>query len=98
MPTELNRLSSDQAREMRNPDLLAVEMDGDLVMMSIERGEYYGVGEVGTRIWELIERPQTLAELVAALCSEFEIGEAQCRSDIVAFLGELESNGLVVVD
>ena len=44
---------------VRDPDMIAAEMDGDLVMMSIERGEYFGVGGVGPRLWELLEAPWT---------------------------------------
>lgn len=81
----------------RNPDVIATDMDGDLVMMSIARGEYFGIGGAGPRVWEMLEKPTSLAALVAGLCAEFEVDEATCEADIRAFLAELQEHDLVMV-
>lgn len=80
---------------IRHPDLVAAEMDGDLVMMSIERGEYFGVGGAGPRVWELLEQPVTLEQIAATLCAEFEVEAAVCRQDLLNFAQELLGLGLV---
>ncbi len=82
---------------VRNPDLIATDMDGDTVMMSIERGEYYGVSGVGTRIWELLGEPVTISNIVTTICAEFEINEATCQEDAERFISELMDNGIVLV-
>ncbi|MGZ8915407.1 MAG: lasso peptide biosynthesis PqqD family chaperone [Methylobacter sp.] len=79
----------------RHPDLIASPMDGDLVMMSIERGEYFGIGGVGCRIWELLEHTITVHEIIDTLCAEYEIDEATCRTDVLKFAQELLHNELV---
>ena len=84
-------------RFQRNPDLVATEMDGDIVMMSIERGEYYGIDGVGPRVWELLESPVTTADIVKTVCEEFEVDETTCRADMERFLGELQDYKLVGV-
>ncbi len=38
-------------------EIVASDIDGETVMMSIENGEYYGLDDIGSRIWELIEKP-----------------------------------------
>jgi hypothetical protein len=81
---------------VRNPDLIATDMDGDTVMMSIERGEYYGVSGVGTRIWELLETPKTVAQIITSICAEFEVDEATCQADAERFIRELMDNGMVL--
>ena len=40
------------------------DMDGEKVMLSIEKGKYYNLGLLGGVIWELIESPITGDELV----------------------------------
>ncbi len=82
-------------RLVRDPDLIAADMDGDLVMLSIERGEYFGVGGVGTRVWELLEQPASVDDLTAAICAEYEVDEATCRADMSRFAEELLRLGLV---
>jgi hypothetical protein len=82
---------------VRNPDLIATDMDGDTVMMSIERGEYYGVSGVGTRIWELLETPKTLAEIITSICAEFEVDEATCQADAEKFIRDMMDNGMILM-
>jgi hypothetical protein len=84
-------------RILRDPDLIAAEMDGDLVMMSIERGEYFGIGGVGTLAWELLREPTTVDQICAAVCEEFDVDAATCREDLLAFANELLTLGLVQV-
>lgn len=81
----------------RKPDLIATDMDGDTVMMSIEHGAYYGVGGVGSRVWELIESPVTVDQIIQTICAEYEVGQVQCQEDMLFFLHELEKNELVTV-
>jgi hypothetical protein len=70
-------------------------MDGDLVMMSIENGEYYGIGGVGTRIWELLDQPTTIQQLVETIKTEFDIQEDRCRDDVLSFSEKLFELGLI---
>ena len=81
----------------RNPDLVAAVMDGDIVMMSIERGLYFGISGVGTRIWALLETPMSVEELARIIRSEYEIDEVTCQTDLLAFAQDLVSNGIVQV-
>ena len=79
----------------RDPDLVCAEMDGDLVMMSIENGEYYGIGGVGTRIWELLDQPTTIQQLVETIKTDFDIEEDRCRDDVLSFSEKLFELGLI---
>ena len=81
----------------RNPELLSVEMDGDLVMMSIESGNYFGVSGIGPQIWQLIETPRRVAELAEAICAEFEVDTETATADLKLFLGKLSENGMIEV-
>ena len=52
---------------MRNYDLIAVEMYGDVVMLIIENGQYHGLTGIAPRIWECLETPHTIDELLVDL-------------------------------
>ncbi len=73
----------------RDSDIIATDMDGDTVMMSIERGEYYGIGGVGSRCWELLAEPMSVEALVKTICAEFDVDKATCQKDMQAFVDEL---------
>lgn len=80
---------------VRNTDLMAVPMDGDLVMMSISQGTYYGINPVGGRIWSLLEQPASVASLCNTIVSEFEVSKEQCQQDVLQFVEQLLKAGVV---
>ena len=79
----------------RNNDIISSEMGGETVMMSIENGKYFSVNPVGSRIWELLHSPQTVAQLVDALLDGYEIDRATCEKEVVAFLTHMEAENVV---
>lgn len=83
------------SRIVRNPDLIATEMDGETVMMSIERGEYFGLNRVGSRIWELLATPMTIQQLCEQLQQEFEIDAGRCRTEVLDFADDMLAQGLL---
>jgi hypothetical protein len=80
---------------IRRPELRAVEMDGELVMMGQEQGEYYGLRDVAASIWEHLAEPRTVEELVELVCEEWSVTPEVCRPDILAFLDDLLLRKLV---
>jgi hypothetical protein len=80
---------------VRRPGLNAVEMDGELVMMGRDQGEYYGLRAVAASIWEHLSEPRTTDELCALVAEEYDVTEDGCRADVVAFLDELLGKELV---
>lgn len=80
---------------VRRSDLRAVEMDGELVMMGADQGEYYGLKEVAASLWHHLERPRTLEELCALVAAEYDVTPEGCRADIETFLEQLLAKDLV---
>ena len=80
---------------VRRPDLRAVEMDGELVMMGQDQGEYYSLRDVAASLWNHLEQPRTVAELSDLVAAEYAIEPSACRADIEAFLAELTAKDLV---
>lgn len=78
--------------------IVSSDMDGETVMMSIENGKYYGMNEIGSRIWEIIEKPVSVSGLCDRLMDEFEVDREKCRDDVIGFLRELSEDGLIVVE
>jgi len=85
------------AKYCRKPDFLSVEMDGELVMMSIESGDYFGTSGAGPFIWELLEYPHNISELTDAVCAEFDVDNATAREHIEGYIAELSEQGIVEI-
>lgn len=80
----------------RADNILAAPLDQTLLMMSVEKGMYYGLHGVGPRIWELLEQPTTEAAVTAALLAEYEVDAELCTAQVAAFLTGLRERGLLV--
>jgi hypothetical protein len=87
-----------QSIVVRSPDQVSGDLDGKVVLLSIENGEYYNMNEVGSRIWALLEKPMTVAELVDHLTDEFEITAEVCQQQAIAFLEQLNKDKLLKVE
>jgi hypothetical protein len=61
----------------------------DLMMMNAESSFYLNLTGSGGRIWELLERPQTIADLCRTLAREYEIEPPAALPEVTAFLDQL---------
>lgn len=86
-----------QSTIARANNLLATDLDDEMILMSIENGSYYGMEKTARRIWELIESPQTVSSLIDILSQEFSVAPDVCKSDTIAYLQDLCEEGLLVV-
>ncbi|NOQ26733.1 MAG: lasso peptide biosynthesis PqqD family chaperone [Bacteroidales bacterium] len=80
----------------RKEEILASNLDGEKVMMSIEKGEYYGLGKTGTFIWDNIEESIKIADLIKLIIEKYNVDENQCFEDIVPFIKDLIEKELIV--
>lgn len=78
----------------RHPDMLSAEIGGEAVMMSIEKGAYFGLNPVATRIWDLIEQPKTIAELIQAITDDYDVSPEQGAADVQEFVADMIKRGI----
>lgn len=79
----------------RSNDLLGAAVGEELLMMSIEQGSYFSLNSVGARIWELLENPTSIEELVAALTGEYDVPADTCRAEVEKFLSALRERRML---
>ena len=82
----------------RNPDLLHATAGDDILMMSVEAGAYYGLEEVGARIWRLIADPITVQQMCACLTVEYDVASEVCEADVLGFLAHLAEHHIIDVE
>lgn len=75
--------------------LLATEVDGETVLMHVERGNYYGLARTAHRIWGLLETPQTFAALCAQLQARFAGPAERIEADTRRFVLAMAEESLV---
>jgi hypothetical protein len=78
-------------------DKLSCNLHGETVVLNLKSGKYYGFDSVGSRIWELLQEPKSLDDLLTSIMKEFEVERHQCEQDILGFLRELLAQELIEV-
>ena len=78
-------------------DIVASDIDNEKVMMSIEKGQYFGLEPTGSRIWEMIETPVRVSDIIDTLLGQYDVDRETCERDLLAFLGELDEAGIIQI-
>jgi hypothetical protein len=80
------------------PDnVLFRDLQGELVVLEVNRGFYFGLDAIGTRIWHLLREQPSLQHVLAILVEEYEVAEAQAAEDLLALVRQLQEHGLLEI-
>jgi hypothetical protein len=83
-------------RKLRQPDgVMLRELDGEAVLLNLDNGRYYGLDEVGTRLYALLTGSESVEAALAAAIAEYEAGEETIRGDLSALISRLADEGLI---
>lgn len=77
------------------PEQLSADLADDVVILHLQSGMYYGLDEVGARVWQLIQTPQRVSNIRDILLAEYEVDSPQCEQELLALLRELAHQKLI---
>jgi len=76
---------------------ISTEIDGEVILLDIEKGSYFGMNPVLSRIWKLIEQPTSVNGLCAQLMEEYDVSQEECQNDILESFEQLQKQNLIVI-
>ena len=85
-------------RASRSEQVLSQDVGGEAVLLDLASEQYFGLNQVGTRIWQLLATTPALAEVHRSLCAEFTVEADRIEHDLLTLVGELRDAGLVAVE
>ena len=65
---------------------VSADLDGEMAILNLSNGVYYGLNPVGARVWELVQAPGTVAALCEQLLAEFDVERGRCEQEVLALL------------
>ncbi|MGE5154677.1 MAG: PqqD family protein [Bdellovibrio bacteriovorus] len=86
------------AQVTTSPDVLFQEVGGEALLLDLKGETYFGLDEVGTRIWQLLQDQSSLRSVYETLLGEYQVKPERLESDLLQHLGELAAAGLVRID
>jgi len=78
-------------------DQVSCTLEDEAVVLHLGKGVYYGLNPVGAIVWNALQQPQTVQDLVNLVTQEFEVEVDQCESDLLELLAQLQNAGLIEV-
>lgn len=85
------------AQLVARDDVHVRSFDGELVILDLAGGHYYGVSEVGARLWAGLLSGKTTREVASELRGLYDVDQDKLLDDLVALTNELLRRGLVRV-
>ena len=79
-------------------DVLIRELDGELVLLNLNNECYYGLDQVGTRIWKALCAAESIEAAHHALLDEYDVKSDTLESDMQKLLSELGEHGLIKIE
>lgn len=79
----------------RNEHILCSPVGEEMLMLGVEQGGYFVLSPVTARIWEMLESPKRVSDLVAVLEQEYDVAPEVCRTEVIDVLQGLANQGLV---
>jgi len=80
----------------RNDEIVAADMGDEVVMISLQRNNYFGLDDIGARIWALLEQPTTMRAICERLRMQYDVDEETCARDVGELLDHMAREGLLL--
>jgi predicted RND superfamily exporter protein len=85
--------------KIKIPDDVVFRILGDeAVILNLSSGVYFGLDDVGTRMWQLMSEHGSTDKVIELLLEEYEVEETQLRADLEKLIQQLSEKGLVKTD
>jgi hypothetical protein len=95
MSDHINPAPSSDTVYTVSPSVVFRQMDDGAVLLDLESGVYFGLDEIGTRVWSLLLERGTTGAVCAAMSDEFDVEPDVLAADVRRLVEELRQGGLV---
>jgi hypothetical protein len=94
----MRRIVSGDSTVVATRDQVSSDLKGEVAILDLKAGVYYGLDDVGARIWNLIQEQKAVSEIRDTLLQEYDVEADRCERDLLALLQRLADEGLVEVE
>jgi hypothetical protein len=68
------------------PGHFAAKVQGETVILHGKSGRYFGINEVGTEVWEKIQQPVAISDIVDSLLPVYNVDHQTLQADVIQLL------------
>jgi len=79
-------------------EVVSCDLDGEAAILDLKDGIYYGLDPIGAKIWNFIQKPKLVKDIIKTIYDEYDIDQERCKDDIFELIEQLLDNGLVKIN
>lgn len=79
-------------------DVLFQEIGGECVLLNMASEQYFGLDDVGTRIWQLLIEHGDISKVLTQLKADYNADEKVLENDLSKLIEDLILEGLVRIE
>jgi hypothetical protein len=78
--------------------VLFQQINNECVLLDMESEQYFGLDDVGARMWQVLSEDGDTEKAVTVLLAEFDTDESTLRRDLITLITELGNEKLVSIE
>ena len=78
-------------------EVLFQEISGEIVLLDLASESYFGLDEIGARVWGLLNEGKKMGQVLETLLQEYEVDRKTLEADVEELLGDLVEAGLIKI-
>lgn len=78
-----------------NNQILFQKLGEEAVILHLESEQYFGLDEIGTRIWEVLKQEGSTEKALFVLLEEYNVEEQTLRKDIEELIADLKKENIL---
>lgn len=86
------------SRIRRNTDVIAAGVASETILLDPSDWTYVHFNETAARIWEALDEPRTIANVIETLMRDYAVDRSTCEAEVGSFVAEMSRRGLIVID
>jgi hypothetical protein len=76
-------------------NVVACDVEGEMVLLDLQSGTYFGLNGVGAEIWNQISQRKSMGEIQRHLLSVYQVAPDRCEAELHNLVIQLSDRGLL---
>lgn len=93
----MNKITRDSTIVVAD-DVVSCDLDDEAAILNMKNGVYYGLDPIGAKIWNKVQKPCKINDIIEMILDEYDVDKERCKNDVVELVSELMDNGLVKIN
>ena len=83
---------------VKNKKIEDTNIDEEKVMMNLEKGQYFMMNKIGAYIWDMLEEPRVIKDIINELLQKYEVDYDTCKKEVLNYIVKLKEAELIDIE